>query len=315
MSDAQVQLGSSWRSHRPSDLPGAVGSAGSRGSRRGSVFGESVKLMETEKSPSTLSFNWKEENLLRKKLGFLESMKQQEASARLMEQRAFYKRCLSKLQRLELAHARLLGDRDLVHQLTCQNRLSYSASTLDESAAAVKAIVQGRRGRESGAAPRGGLDTGRCPLPRPGRPQGPEARAALTVKAACKEEATMTAVNMRSHSGWEGVPVLLLSLDSLGSPEPGAPQRLLPVACRPTAEAGGTPGGCSRGPSSATQSPLQVPPRGQFLQYIVLGDTGVEQPKKKRLRPRNSPGSRGCAKGPGAAKPGPCRPSAGAPRE
>lgn len=47
--------------------------------------------METEKSYSFLSFNWKEENLLKKKLSFLDSMKKYEANAWLTEQKAFYK--------------------------------------------------------------------------------------------------------------------------------------------------------------------------------------------------------------------------------
>lgn len=63
--------------------------------------------METEKSYSILSFNWKEENLLKKKLSFLDSIKKYVVNAWLMEQKAFYKRCHSKSEKSELAQ--LLG--------------------------------------------------------------------------------------------------------------------------------------------------------------------------------------------------------------
>lgn len=111
MSDPQTQLGSSWKNHQQSDNQSLLDSTKNQGNRRYSILGENIKLMETEKSYSILSFNWKEENMLKKKLSFLDSMKKYEANAWLMEQKAFYKKCHSKLQRSELAHAQLLGNK------------------------------------------------------------------------------------------------------------------------------------------------------------------------------------------------------------
>lgn len=145
MSDPQVQLGILWRNHRQSDYQNLLDSISNQGNRHYSTVGENVKLMETEKSYSILSFNWKEENLLKKKLSFLESMKKYEANALLMEQKAFYKQCHLKLRSSELGHAQLLGNKDLVKRLTSKNLLSnYTSTLVDESEAAVKAIVQNR---------------------------------------------------------------------------------------------------------------------------------------------------------------------------
>lgn len=80
--------------------------------------------METEKYYSVLFYKWKEVNLLKKKFSFLESMKKYEANVQLTEQKAFYKQCHLKLQMSELVHAQLLGNKDLVKQLTSKNMLS-----------------------------------------------------------------------------------------------------------------------------------------------------------------------------------------------
>nr|XP_014699892.2 uncharacterized protein LOC106833243 [Equus asinus] len=297
MSDPQAQLGISWRSHQQSNHQRLLDSINNQGNRRYSIFGENIKLTETGKSYSILSFNWKEENLLKKKLSFLESMKKYEANARLMEQKAFYKRCHSKLQRSELAHARLLGNKDLVKRLTSKNMLSsYTTTFVDDSEAAVKAIVQ-NRGWENMMLFRLSLDKDRlCSALNSDLLKKVEAQAAprAILKADSKKESVRTTVKIsRSPSRGEGKPALVLSLESLESPEQGEKQRKPPVDSSPLPEGEGITRDFSSRPSSIVQSHLQDPAIGRkskckLLQYIVYGDRSVELPKKKRPRPRNN---------------------------
>ncbi|CAM9710998.1 unnamed protein product [Rangifer tarandus platyrhynchus] len=194
MSDPQIQLGSSWKGHQQSDRQGLLGSTKTKGSRCYSIFGENIKLMETEKTYSILSFNWKEENLLKKKLSFLDSMKKYEANAWLMEQKAFYKRCHSKLRKSELAHARLLGNKDLVKRLTSKNMLSnYTTTFVDESEAAVKSIIQNRREGEKNKVPfRLSLDKDRL---------YPSIASRATLKADSKDETLHAETQRRARRG------------------------------------------------------------------------------------------------------------------
>lgn len=283
MSDPQIQLGSSWKGHQQSDRQGLLGSTKTKGSRCYSIFGENIKLMETEKTYSILSFNWKEENLLKKKLSFLDSMKKYEANAWLMEQKAFYKRCHSKLRKSELAHARLLGNKDLVKRLTSKNMLSnYTTTFVDESEAAVKSIIQNRREGEKNKVPfRLSLDKDRL---------YPSTASRATLKADLKDESERATVNIRgSLSRGEGKPALVLSLESLDNPEQVEKQRKLPVDSRPSAG-----GDFPSRPSSTGQSHLQDPAigrksKGKFLKYLIYGDRSGEHPKKKRSRPRKNP--------------------------
>ncbi|XP_070334175.1 uncharacterized protein [Odocoileus virginianus] len=283
MSDPQIQLGSSWKGHQQSDRQGLLGSTKNKGSRCYSIFGENIRLMETEKTYSILSFNWKEENLLKKKLSFLDSMKKYEANAWLMEQKAFYKRCHSKLRKSELAHAQLLGNKDLVKRLTSKNMLSnYTTTFVDESEAAVKSIIQNRREGEKNKMPfRLSLDKDRL---------YPSTASRATLKADSKDESERATVNIRgSLSRGEGKPALVLSLESLDNPEQVEKQRKLPVDSRPPAG-----GDFPSRPSSTGQSHLQDPAigrksKGKFLKYIIYGDRSGEHPKKKRSRPRKNP--------------------------
>lgn len=232
---------------------------------RCSALGRHAKLLETEKSSSVLSFHWKEEHLLRRQLGLLDAMKKHEASARLTEQKAFYRRCHAQRQRVELAHARLRGDRDLVQRLTCQNRWSYSSGTSDESGAAVRAIVQGQLGSEGAGSRPCSLEAAQHSPPTGGGRPG-EAGARAAARGAIEAEE----------------PRWALAVDAQRRPEPAAQPSELPGQDHRQA------------PEAGRQ------PEGKLLLYVIRGDLGVEQPKKKRPRPRDKRGPGGCANSPGA---------------
>lgn len=271
MSDSQVPLAILRRSHHLSDHRHVLDEIGNPGSRHCPSFTEIRKFVGRERSSSVLLFNWKEENLLKKKLSFLESMKKYEANAWLREQKAFYKRYQTRLQTLELEHARLLGNKDLVRQLTSQNKLSNSTSTVvDQSETAVKAILQARAGRQGRSPPaltEGPLD-----------PAQAQAAARGTSKADLKKERWMRAVTLRgSPSRGQAKPSLALCLDAPRAPVPGAQPRSLLVDSRPM---------------SSVQSSLPDADGGRklkdkFLQYIVGGDRHVD----REIRPgaRDSP--------------------------
>lgn len=271
--------GGSWRSRPSRERPSPVGGSAGPGPWRCSALGRHPKLLETERSSSVQSFHWKEEQLLRRQLGLLDAMKKHEASVRLTEQKAFYRRCHAQLQRVELAHARLRGDRGLVRQLSGQNRWSRPPGPGDESGAAVRALLQGRLGLGSEGA--GGSGSRPCSLeaiphrpplgPGAGRPGEDGARAASTRGAVQAQE-----------------PWWVLAVDAQSRPEPAAPQ-------------GEPPGQRDLPGADATAGPRQ--PEGKLLLYVMRGDLGEEQPQKKRPRPpRDKPRS----------PPGPRR---GAPRE
>lgn len=48
MSDPQIHLGSSWKSHQQSDRKSLLGNTKNKGNECYSIFGENIKLMETE---------------------------------------------------------------------------------------------------------------------------------------------------------------------------------------------------------------------------------------------------------------------------
>lgn len=245
-----------------------------------------------EKYYSTLSFNWKEENLLRKKLSCLESMKKHEANAWLMEQKTFYKRCYSELQRSELAHARLLGNKELVKQLTSKSMFSNYCTILeDESEAAVKAIIKNRRRSENNMIFQSCLDKERhCPARRNGLIKKAEAQEVprVTLKANSKEEdpkATMKrtfSVRQESKSA-----ALVLSLESLKSPEQGAQQRKLPMEkSLPLQGEEGILSNFSRHLNIVLSDPIDPvtdrESKGKLLKYTVHENRNVEHPQKKR---------------------------------
>lgn len=244
-----------------------------------------------EKYYSILSFNWKEENLLKKKLSFLESMKRHEANAWLMEQKAFYKRCYSKLQRSELAHARLLGNKELVKQLTSKSMFSNYNTTLEfESEAAVKAIVKNRRGNENDMLFQSCLNKQRHhPARRNGLIKKVEVQEVprVTLKADSKEVDPKATMKRTFPSRKESKSALVLSLESLKTPEQGTQQRKLPVEkSLPPQWEEGILSNFSRH-SDIVLSDLRDPvtdreSKGKYLKYIVHGNRSVEHLQKKR---------------------------------
>lgn len=296
MSDPLIQLGISWRSHEHSHCQRLPDSFSNQGKKHYPTFVENIKLMQTEKSYSILSFNWKEENLLKKKLNFLESMKKYEASAWLMEQKAFYKRCYLKFQRSELAHARLLGHKELVKWLTSKGSFStYSTTLVDDSEAAVKTIVEKRAEKERNKMLFNLHKNTPYPAVRRGVLKDFQAISTPNLKTSTKEEGRSTPLKIRRLPlKVETKPALVLSQESPLSPKQGAehtkkhPEDRTP---EPQEEHGAMDSSSMH--PSIRQSHLQDAAtgresKGKLLRYIVQGDVRVEHPKKKRLSPRNN---------------------------
>jgi hypothetical protein len=278
---------SHWRSNQQSNSRSLSDGSIHQGNKHYCVFGESIKLIETEKSSSILSFNWKEEKLLKKKLSFLESMKKYEANAWLMEQKAFYKRCYAKFQRSELTLARLLGDKELVKQITSKNMFpNYSTTLVDETEAAVKAIIKNK----------GGTEFSLYPALRSEPLNKVEAQEAswVTLKADFKKAGMKATLKKRSPSRWERKPGLLLSLQSLESPQKGQQQKQLSVESSiPPWKGERMLRNFSSRLSSTVQGDLPGSATGRkskdkLLKYIIHGERSMEDPKKKRPRPRNN---------------------------
>eukprot|EP00061_Rhincodon_typus_P003444 g20089.t1 len=90
-----------------------------------------------------LSMNWKEEMLLQKRLSLLDSLKRQVADFYSLDQRVAYRRFRGKLWRSELAHARLMGRKELVERLQQVSALpSFHTTVGDGSQAAVRGILR-----------------------------------------------------------------------------------------------------------------------------------------------------------------------------
>ncbi|KAJ1118735.1 hypothetical protein NDU88_006922 [Pleurodeles waltl] len=112
---------------------------------------EKVKVREAEKSNLILSFNSKEERLLAKQLLSLETLKRQAADSRALEQKVVYSHFQLRLRRSELAHARLLEDRELARKLASLIYRSGAASHEDTQGAMRRLLQPGQRSREASA--------------------------------------------------------------------------------------------------------------------------------------------------------------------
>ncbi|XP_045437594.1 uncharacterized protein LOC123652354 [Pipistrellus kuhlii] len=231
-------------------MPEGQAPPGSSRRHRAALRRHHAQLLETETSPSALSFHWKEELLLRRQLGLLDAMKKREARARLTEQKAFYWRSHAQLQRVELAHARLRGDRDLVQRLSWPTRWSYPSGPSDESGAAVQAILQGRLGSEGAGTRHCSQEAPQHPAPigggQPGE-QGPRAAPRGVTEA---------------EDPWWVLPV-----EAQSRPEPSA---------QPSKPPGQTP-------PQAHEAGRQ--PEGKLLLYVMHGELDAEPPERKRPRP------------------------------
>ncbi|CAK6442503.1 unnamed protein product [Pipistrellus nathusii] len=273
MREGQAPPGSSWGNHPPGERPSPAGGSAGLGSRRGpAVQRHHTQLLQTEKSSSVLSFHWKEELLLRRQLGLLDAMKKRQASARLTEQKAFYGRSHAQLQRVELAHARLRGDRDLVQRLSCPTRWSSSSGPSEESGAAVQAILQGRLGSAGAGTRHCSQEAPQHPVPIGGGQPGEHGARAASRGVTKAED-----------------PWWVLTVEAQSCPEPAA---------QPS-EPPGQP------PPQAHEAGRQ--PEGKLLLYVMHGVLDAEPPERKRPRPGECAGS----PGPANARPhGPHRDSA-----
>uniref|UniRef100_A0ACB8FIC2 Uncharacterized protein n=1 Tax=Sphaerodactylus townsendi TaxID=933632 RepID=A0ACB8FIC2_9SAUR len=106
------------------------------------MMGERIKFRNGEQSQVALFCNEKEEMLLNKKLKILESLRKQAENALTLDQRIVYKRFTIKLRRSELAHARLLGNKDIVKRLSQSLFPDLHSVVTDGSEKAVRVILQ-----------------------------------------------------------------------------------------------------------------------------------------------------------------------------
>lgn len=135
-------------------------------------MGEKIKFKDGERSQLALFCNAKEEILLNKKLKTLESLKKQAENALCLDQRILYKRFTIKLRRSELAHARLLGNKDLVKVLSRSLFPNLHSVVTDGSEKAVRVVLQN-------------AETSRA-LSAPSRIQGNLAPASFAKKRICE---------------------------------------------------------------------------------------------------------------------------------
>lgn len=111
------------------------------------------KLREAEKSPLTISFNSKEENLLKKKILSLDLMKKQAADSLTLDQKLLYNHFTLKLRRSELAHARLMGNTELMNHLAHTMFSSFNTTVNDGTEKAVRALLQNGKPPRAASAP------------------------------------------------------------------------------------------------------------------------------------------------------------------
>ncbi|XP_036159753.1 uncharacterized protein LOC118653168 [Myotis myotis] len=149
-----------------------------------------------------------------------------EASARLTEQEA-YQRCHAQLQRVELAHAWLRGDRDLVQRLLLLQHLGRERG--------------GREGHRAGPAGSEGRGLCLCGLEaiQPSPPIGGSRPGDGGAQAASR-------VALKAEEPW-----WVLAVDTQGRPEPAAQQNELPKGRGPAPEGDGA--------MSSGQNDLQDP--------------------------------------------------------
>lgn len=182
-----------------------------------------------------------------------------------------------------MAHARLLGNKELVKQLTSKSMFFNYCTTLeDKSEAAVKAIVKNRRGSENNMLFQSCLDKERhCLALRNGLIK----KAQEVLRADSKEDPKAT-MKRTFSSRQESKSALVLSLESLKNPEQGAQARKLPMEkCLPPQGEEGILSNFGRH-SNIVLSDLRDPvtdkeSKGRFLKYIVHGNRVWSTPKRK----------------------------------
>lgn len=166
---------------------------------------ERIKFKDGEKSQLVLSNNAKEEFLLHKKLGILESMKKQAESSLTLDQRIVYNKFSIKLKRSELAHAKLLGNKELVKLLSQSLFPNLHTVVTDGREKAVKIILQNAAASRAISAP-GRIQS----QPRPvsaarkqhschGLPEGKEAE--MKVAHSCLEPTEEINIQLRKQRG------------------------------------------------------------------------------------------------------------------
>lgn len=111
------------------------------------------KLREAEKSPLTISFNAKEECLLKKKILSLDAMQRQAADSLTLDQKILYNQFTLKLRRSELSHARLIGNTEIIKHLTRAMFSSLNTTLNDGAEEAVRTIVQSGKLPRAASAP------------------------------------------------------------------------------------------------------------------------------------------------------------------
>ncbi|OCT95323.1 hypothetical protein XELAEV_18013010mg [Xenopus laevis] len=111
------------------------------------------KVREAEKSSLIISFNSKEECLLKKKMLSLEAMKKQAMESMSLDQKVLYNRFLLKLRRSELAHARLVGNKELIRNLTHSMFSNFNTTLNDGTEEGVRAMLKSSKPLRAASAP------------------------------------------------------------------------------------------------------------------------------------------------------------------
>ncbi|KAE8625630.1 hypothetical protein XENTR_v10006343 [Xenopus tropicalis] len=111
------------------------------------------KVREAEKSSLVISFNSKEECLLKKKMLSLEAMKKQAMESMCLDQKVLYNRFILKLRRSELAHARLVGNKEMIRSLTQSMFSNYNTTLNDGTEEAMRAMLRTSKPIRAASAP------------------------------------------------------------------------------------------------------------------------------------------------------------------
>lgn len=111
------------------------------------------KLKEAEKSHLTISFNAKEESLLKKKILSLNAMQRQTSDSLTLNQKILYNQFALKLRRSELSYARLVGNTETIKNLTHALFSSLNTTLNDGAEEAVRTIIQSGKPPRAASAP------------------------------------------------------------------------------------------------------------------------------------------------------------------
>lgn len=127
---------------------------------------------DSEKSQRIISYHWREEAMLKRRLSSLESMKRQVELSFCLDQRILYSRFQTKLRRSAQASARMTSDEELIWRLAEENFPFNTTSTNDteRSISQLTGIANSHRfgssGQRASTVPAGDRSRSACRPPR-----------------------------------------------------------------------------------------------------------------------------------------------------